>query len=105
MPPKYIKTDEPVSVQSMTTIVVPEEVKQELLNLRTDTRQCMKDIYDIRQDFWNYVSNTIHDSINISSIDNLEKRISALEKIVWRLEDYIEQWIDSDTMPPNHLRN
>ena len=100
MPPKYINTDEPVSVQSVTTIVVPEEVKQELLNLKTDTRQCMKDIYNIRQDFWNYVNNT-----HIPSTESLEKRISALEKIVWRLEDYIEQWIDSDTMPPNHLRN
>lgn len=100
MPPKYIKVDDPVTVQSVTTIVVPEEVKQELLNLKTDTRQCMRDIYNIRQDFWNYVNST-----NIPSTENLEKRISALEKIVWRLEDYIEQWIDSDTMQPNHLRN
>jgi hypothetical protein len=27
-------------------------------------------------------------------MQSLEKRVEALEKIVWRLEDYIENWLD-----------
>lgn len=31
---------------------------------------------------------------NNDKMQSLEKRVKALEKIVWRLEDYIENWLD-----------
>ena len=31
---------------------------------------------------------------NNDKMQSLEKRVEALEKIVWRLEDYIENWLD-----------
>lgn len=100
MPQDFIKVNDPVTVQSVTTIVVPEDVKKELENIRTDTWKCMTDIYNLRSTVNNEMA-----YMRWTSMWGLEQRISALEKIVWRLEDYIEQWIDSDTMPPNNLRN
>ena len=85
-PPVYINTNDKVDDRMITTIVVPEDMRQELSAIRSDTYHCMTDIYNLRQDYNNY----------IKTWDKwLEERISNLESIVWRLEDYIENWIDT----------
>ena len=88
-PPKYIDINEPLTPQTVTTIVVPEDVRQQLTWVRNDTRQCMTDIYMLKQDY-----NKLMNNCSGSSLAKLEDRISALEKIVRRLEDYIENWLD-----------
>lgn len=88
-PPKYIDINEPLTPQTVTTIVVPEDVRQQLTWVRNDTRQCMTDIYMLKQDY-----NKLMNNCSGSPLARLEDRIEALEKIVWRLEDYIENWLD-----------
>lgn len=87
--PKYIDINEPLTPQTVTTIVVPEDVRQQLTWVRNDTRQCMTDIYMLKQDY-----NKLMNNCSGSPLAKLEDRISALEKIVRRLEDYIENWLD-----------
>ena len=96
-PPKYIDINEPLTPQTVTTIVVPEDVRQELCWVRCDTRQCMSDIHNLKEDFNRY-KQTI--SVWISRdydtrIDTLDWRISNLEDAVWRLINYIEEGIDT----------
>lgn len=88
-PPKYIDVNESLTPQTVTTIVVPEDVRQQLTWVRNDTRQCMTDIYMLRQDY-----NKLMNNSSGSPLAKLEDRISALENIVRRLEDYIENGID-----------
>ena len=88
-----------MSNESLTsqTIVVPEEVKQELSWVRIDTRQCMSDIHNLREDFYRY-KQTVDIWISKdydSRIDTLDSRVSILEDAVWRLINYIEEGIDT----------
>ena len=80
-----IKTD-----WTSASVVVTNEMVQQLNWVRNDTRQCMTDIYMLRQDYNKLVNNC-----SGSPLASLENRISALEKIVRRLEDYIENWLDT----------
>ena len=79
-----IKTD-----WTSASVVATEEMVQQLNWVRNDTRQCMTDIYMLRQDY-----NKLMNNCSGSPLARLEDRISALEKIVRRLEDYIENGID-----------
>ena len=96
-PPKYININEPLTPQTVTTIVVPEDVRQELNWVRTDTRQCMTDLYNLKEDFNRYkqtvsvwISRDYDTRINV-----LDWRISNLEDAVWRLINYIEEGVDT----------
>lgn len=71
------------------SIVATDEMVQQLNWVRNDTRQCMTDIYTLRQDY-----NKLMNNCSGSPLAKLENRISALEKIVRRLEDYIENGVD-----------
>lgn len=79
-----IKTD-----WTSASVVATEEMVQQLNWVRTDTRQCMTDIYMLRQDY-----NKLMNNCSGSPLTRLEDRISVLEKIVRRLEDYIENGVD-----------
>ena len=80
-----IKTD-----WTSASIAATDEMVQKLNCVRSDTRQCMTDIYTLRQDY-----NKLINNCSGSPLARLEDRISALEKIVRRLEDYIENGIDT----------
>ncbi len=96
-PPKYIDINEPLTPQTVTTIVVPEDVRQELSWVKVNTRQCMSDLHNLREDFNRY-KQTI--SVWISRdydtrINTLDSRVSNLENAVSRLINYIEEGIDT----------
>ena len=88
-PPKRIDVNEPLTPQAVTTIVVPEDVRQELSTVRCDTWHCMWEIHNLRQDFERYAKNC-----HIPSTEWLEARVSHLEDLVWKLLSYIEEGVD-----------
>ena len=79
-----IKTD-----WTSASIVATDEIVQQLNWVRNDTRNLMTDVYNLRQDY-----NRLMTNCSGSPLARLEDRISALEKIVRRLEDYIENGVD-----------
>ena len=72
------------------SVVATEEMVQQLNWVRNDTRRLMTDVYNLRQDY-----NKLTENCQGSPLRVLENRIDALEKIVRRLEDYIENWVDT----------
>ena len=80
-----IKTD-----WTSVSVVATEEMVQQLNWVRNDTRRLMTDVYNLRQDY-----NKITTSCQGSPLRTLEDRIDALEIIVRRLEDYIENGVDT----------
>lgn len=79
-----IKTD-----WTSASVVATDEMVQQLNWVRNDTRRLMTDVYNLRQDYSKLTSDYQGSPLRI-----LEGRIEALEKIVRRLEDYIENGID-----------
>ena len=79
-----IKTD-----WTSASVAATDEMVQQLNWVRNDTRRLMTDVYNLRQDY-----NKITTSRQGSPLRTLEDRIEALEKIVRRLEDYIENGVD-----------
>ena len=79
-----IKTD-----WTSVSVVATEEMVQQLNWVRNDTRRLMTDVYNLKQNY-----NKITINCQGSPLRTLENRINALEKIVRRLEDYIENWLD-----------
>ena len=96
-PPKYIDINEPLTPQTVTTIVIPEDVRKELNWVRCDTRQCMSDIHNLKEDFYRYKQTvSIWSSRDYDTrINTLDSRISNLEDAVWRLINYIEEGVDT----------
>lgn len=80
-----IKTD-----WTSASVVATDEMVQQLNWVRNDTRRLMTDVYNLRQDYSKLTANC-----QGSPLRTLEDRIDALEKIVRRLEDYIENGVDT----------
>ena len=79
-----IKTD-----WTSTSVVTTDEMVQQLNYVMNDTQRLTTDVYNLRQDY-----NKLTVNCQGSPLRTLTDRIEALENIVRRLEDYIENGVD-----------
>lgn len=88
MPPKdWISETQSIEPIPTTVFTVDMEARQ-LINTVTERLQVTD--YRISNCEWMIASSSNYSN----SIRELEGRISMLEQVVWRLQNYIENWVD-----------
>lgn len=88
MPPKdWISETQSIEPIPTTVFTVDMEARQ-LINTVTERLQVTD--YRISNCEWMIANNSNYSN----SIRELEGRISMLEQVVWRLQNYIENWVD-----------